>query len=40
MPGNLVAMEREPGKQGWSLLGEFRREQSVTRLAFPGEAGS
>jgi Icc-related predicted phosphoesterase len=24
MPGNLVAIEMEPGKQGWSLLGEFR----------------
>jgi predicted phosphodiesterase len=24
MPGNLVAIEMEPGKRGWSLLGEFR----------------
>jgi len=24
MPGNLVAIEMEPRKQGWSLLGEFR----------------
>jgi hypothetical protein len=25
MPGNLVAIDMEPGKRAWSLLGEFRQ---------------
>jgi hypothetical protein len=33
MPGNLVAIDMEPGNRDWSLIGEYPEPEAGARIA-------